>query len=582
MPWYHNYSAVGNSLGLTALVVSIPILFLFWALAFKRMKGHIAGILTLLLTLIVTVLAYHMPVRAALSASVLGMVNGLFPIGWIILTAVFFYNLTVEAGQFEIIKSSISAISADRRLQALLIAFCFSAFMEGVSGQGAPVAVAAAMLIGMGFPPLSAAIVCLVANTPPVPFGPVGVPTQMMISVTKINDSVLTRAIGLDMCIIALIIPVFMLVVLAGWKKAMEVLPAALVAGVSYAITCYFVTRYVGVELPAILSSFVSIVCLVVFLKFWKPKSIWRFENDPEFPGEMETTYTAGRVTKTASSSAVLEISREIEGSYTAGQVTRAWSPYVVLMMIMGMWGIPAYKRLILDKLHWFVSIPSWPWLDGIVFRSAPIVAKPAKYAANYRWEFFSAAGTAMMISALVAMVILGIGPGRGVKVLRKTFKQLSFALVTLASVLGIAYLANYSGMSYTLGLAFAHYTGRAFPAFSPVIGWIGVFLTGSVTSSAALFGKLQQVTAVAINVNPVLTTSANLFGGVIGKLISPQSIAIACAATGLVGRETDIFRSTLRYSIILLLFVIAIVLLQAFVIPGIVPVDVASATQAI
>jgi lactate permease len=251
-------------------------------------------------------------------------------------------------------------------------------------------------------------------------------------------------------------------------------------------------------------------------------------------------------------------------------------------MVIMGVWGIPAYKRLILNKLHWFVNIPSWPWLDGIVFRSAPIVAKPAKYAANYRWEFFSAAGTAMMISALVAMVILGIGPGRGVKVLRKTFKQLSFALVTLASVLGIAFLANYSGMSYTLGLAFAHYTGRAFPAFSPVIGWIGVFLTGSVTSSAALFGKLQQVTAVAINVNPVLTTSANLFGGVMGKLISPQSIAIACAATGLVGRETDIFRSTLRYSVILLLFVIAIVLLQAFVIPGMVPVDVASATQAI
>jgi len=254
MPWFHNYSAVGGSLILTALVVSIPIIFLFWALAFRRMKGHVAGMLTLLLTIVVTIFAYHMPVSAALSAAVLGMVNGLFPIGWIILTAVFFYNLTVEAGQFEIIKSSISTMTPDRRLQALLIAFCFSAFMEGVSGQGAPVAVCAAMLIGMGFPPLLAAIVCLVANTPPVPFGPVGVPTQMMISVTKINDVVMTRAIGQDMCIIAIIIPVFMLVVLAGWKKAMEVLPAALVAGASYSITCYFVTRYIGVELPAILS----------------------------------------------------------------------------------------------------------------------------------------------------------------------------------------------------------------------------------------------------------------------------------------------------------------------------------------
>jgi lactate permease len=519
------------------------------------MRGHVAGLLTLLLTLIVTVLAYHMPVSAALSASLLGMLNGLFPIGWIILTAVFFYNLTVEAGQFDIIKNSISSISADRRLQALMIAFCFSAFMEGVSGQGAPVAVAAAMLIGMGFPPLAAAIICLVANTPPVPFGPVGVPTQMMISVTKINDSVMTRAIGIDMCIMAVIIPVFMLVVLAGWKKTMEVLPAALVAGVSYAVTCYLVTQYIGVELPAILSSFVSIVCLIIFLKFWKPKTIWRFENDPAVADEMQATHTAS-------------------------QVRKAWSPFVALMAIMGVWGVPAYKGFMLNKLHWFVSIPSWPWLDGIVFRSAPIVAKPAKYAASYRWEFFTAAGTAMMISAIVAMVIFGIGPARGLKVFQKTFKQLSFALVTLASVLGIAFLANYSGMSYTLGLAFAHYTGGAFPAFSPVIGWLGVFLTGSVTSSAALFGKLQQVTAVAIHVNPVLTTSANLFGGVMGKLISPQSIAVACAATGLVGHETDIFRSTLRYSVVLLLIVIAIVLLQAFVVPGMVPVDIVSATQ--
>jgi lactate permease len=555
MPWFHDYSAVGNSLGLTALVVAIPIFFLFWALAFKRMKGHVAGLLTLLLTLIVTIAAYRMPVSAALSAAVLGMLNGLFPIGWIILTAVFFYNLTVDAGQFEVIKSSISAISTDRRMQALLIAFCFSAFMEGVSGQGAPVAVAAAMLIGLGFAPLSAAIVCLIANTPPVPFGPVGVPTAMMVSVTKISERVMTKAIGLDMCIIAVIIPFFMLIVLAGWKKAMEVAPAALVAGISYAMTCYWATHHIGVELPAILSSFVSMVCHVAFLKFWKPATIWRFPHDPP-------------------------VTEETSSKYSTKQVMKAWSPFVVLMLIMGVWGVPAYKLFVLNKLHWFVNIPSWPWLDGVVFRSAPIVAKPAKYAASYRWEFFTAAGTAMMISSFVAMVILGIGPARGVTVFKKTFKQLSFALVTLASVLGIAFLANYSGMSYTLGLTFASYTGRAFPAFSPVIGWLGVFLTGSVTSSAALFGKLQQVTAVQIGVNPVLTTSANLFGGVMGKLISPQSIAIACAATGLVGRETDIFRSTLRYSLLLLAFVIVVVLLQAYVFPGMVPTDIVSAAQ--
>ena len=555
MPWYQNYAAVGHSLGLTAFIVAIPILYLFWALAVKRMKGHVAGLSTLLLTLVITILAYRMPVSVGLSATALGMVTGLFPIGWIILTAVFFYNLTVEAGQFEVIKSSISSISADRRMQALLIAFCFSAFMEGVAGQGAPVAVAAAMLIGLGFSAIPAAVICLVANTPPVPFGPVGVPTSMMISVTKINEAVMTKAIGADMCLMALIIPVFMLVVLSGWKKAIEVLPAAAVAGVSYAATCFLVCHHVGVELPAILSSFVSIVALIVFLKFWKPKTIWRFPNDPPVSSATETRYTGG-------------------------QIMKAWSSFLVLMVIMGVWGIPAFKSWVLNTRHWLVAIPHWPFLDGVVYRTAPIVATPAKYAASYRWEFFTAAGTAMLISSLVSMIILRISPARGAKVFGKTCKQLSYALVTLSSVIGIAFLANYSGMSFTLGLAFAHYTGKAFPAVSPVIGWLGVFLTGSVTSSAALFGKLQQVTAQQIGINPVLTTSANLFGGVMGKLISPQSIAVACAATGLIGRETDIFRKTLKYSVMLLALVIVIVLLQAYVVPWVVPKDIVAAVQ--
>jgi len=547
MQWFHNYSAVGDSLGLTALVVAIPILFLFWALAYKRMKGHIAGSLTLLITLIITILAYKMPVSVAISAAALGMLNGLFPIGWIILTAVFLYNLTVESGQFEIIKSSISSLSTDRRIQALLIAFSFSAFLEGTSGQGAPVAVAAAMLIGLGFPPLPAALICLVANTPPVPFGPVGMPTIMMASVTEISDKILTKAIGLDMTIIALIIPVFMLVVLAGWRKAMGVLPAALVAGGSYAVTCFLVSQYVGVELPAILSSFVSMGSLVVFLKFWKPAEVWRFPNDSD-------------------------VAKDTAIQYTGSQIIKAWSPFIILMAIMGMWGIPAFKTWVLKDLQWFVNIPSWPGLDGVVYRTAPIVAKPLKYAASYRWDYFSAPGTAMFISSLVSMAVLGISPAKGLKVFLATFKQLAFSLVTLASVIGIAFLANYSGMSFTLGLAFAFYTGMMFPVFSPVIGWLGVFLTGSVTSSAALFGKLQQVTAMQIGINPVLTTSANLFGGVMGKLISPQSLAIACAATGMVGKETDIFRAILKYSVMLLGLVIILVLLQAWVFPGVVP----------
>jgi lactate permease len=549
MPWTQNYSALNGSLLLTALVVAIPIFFLFWALAIKRMKGHVAGVLTLLITIIISVLVYKMPVTAALSASALGMVTGLFPIGWIILTAVFLFNLTVESGQFEIIKSSISSLSPDRRIQALLIAFSFSAFMEGVAGQGAPVAVAAAMLIGLGFPALPAAVICLVANTPPVPFGPVGVPTLMMSTVTGIPATTMARAVGIDMAFMALIIPFFMVVVMVGFRKTKEIIPAALVAGVSYAVASYLVSTYFGPELPAITASIVSLLCLVIFLRFWQPSTVWSFPEDTE----VSRTHT--------------------RSTYSAGQIFKAWSPFFILMIIMGLWGTPFFKTFCLKTHKWFVMVPHWPGLDGLVLKAAPIVAKPAVYGANYRWEYLTAPGTAMLISSLISMVILGISPAMGLRVFLKTFKQLRYSLITLASVIGLGFLANYSGMSFTLGLAFAVYTGKAFPIFSPVIGLVGVFLTGSVTSSAALFGKLQQVTATSLGMNPVLTTSANLFGGVMGKLISPQSIAVACAAVGLVGRETDIFRKTLKYSLILLGITVIIVLLQAFVIPWILPV---------
>jgi len=384
--------------------------------------------------------------------------SGLLQIGWIIVAAVFLYNLMVDSGQLEIVKSSISALSTDRRLQALLIAFSFSAFLESTSGMGAPVAVCAAMLIGLGFSPLPAALICLICNTQPVPFGPLGVPTLMMASVTGINDHVLARAVGLDMVVLALIIPIFMLVVMAGWKNAMGALPAALVAGGSYAATCLLVSRYIGAELPALLSSLVSIICLTAFLKLWKPKSTWRFQNDPDTASETERKYSTGRT-------------------------VRAWVPFAILMVTLGICTIPALKTWVANVGHCVMNITSWPFLDGMVYRTAPIVPKPAKYAANFRWEFGTASGSAMFLSSLISMAVLRISPMEGVRVFAATVKQLRFALITLASVVGIAYVANYSGMSYTLALAFAHYTGKAFPAVSPVIGWLGVFLTGSVTS---------------------------------------------------------------------------------------------------
>lgn len=546
LQWLHNYAALGGNLTLTALVVAIPIFYLFWALSVKRMKGHIAGMSTLLLTLVITVAVYGMPITAAVSASVLGIVNGLFPIGWIILMALFLYNLTVESGQFEIIKSSISSLTTDRRLQALLIAFGFSGFLEACSGQGAPVAVSAAMLIGLGFPALPAAVICMVANTPPVPFGPIGTPTIMMATVTELSPGVVAQAIGLDMSILAFVIPVFMLVVLAGWKHVRDVLPAALVTSASYSAVNYLVSQYMGPELPGFLASFACMLSLGLFLKVWKPDTIWRFPNDP--------VVIAGT-----------------KSGYSMGQTLKAWSPFILVMIVMAIWGMPKFKNFIINDLKWFINIPVWPGLDGVVFRSAPIVATASKYAASYRWDYFTAPGTAMMIAALFTTFILGISPARAGKVFAATLKQLQYSLITLGSLIGLAFLSNYSGMSYTLGLAFAT-TGALFPIFSPVIGWLGVFLTGSVTSSAALFGKLQQVTALQLGLNPMLTISGNLFGGVIGKLISPQSLAIACAATGLVGRETDVFRITLRYSLYLLCFVIVIILMQAYMFPGMLP----------
>jgi lactate permease len=513
------------------------------------MKGHIAGSLTLAIAVIIAVAVYKMPLGAALSATVLGIVNGLFPIGWIVITAVFLFNLVVESGQFEVIKSSISTLSGDRRIQALLIAFSFSAFMEGTSGQGAPVAIAAAMLIGLGFKPLPAALLCLIANVPPVPFGPVGTPTIMMSTVTGLSGLQLAQSIGREMFVFAFIIPTFMLVVMAGWKSTKEVLPAIFVTGGSFAVTYFLVTNLLGPDLPAIAASIVSIVSLAALLRVWQPKTIWRFADDASL------TQGGGL-------------------QYSGGQIFKAWSPFLVLMVIMGIWGVPAFKNFVLKDLQWFVSIKSWPGLDGIVYKSAPIVAEPAKYAASYRWDFFSAAGTAMLITAIVTMLVLKIKPATGIAVFGKTFKQLAYSLITIGSVIGLAYLANYSGISYTLGLAFAA-TGKLFPVFSPVVGWLGVFLTGSVTSSAALFGKLQQVTAGQLGLNPLLTTSANLLGGCMGKLISPQSIAIAAAATGLVGKETEIFRSTYKYSLMLLAMVIIVILILAYIVPGVLPVPV-------
>lgn len=543
MPWTHNYAALNNSLALTSLVVAIPIFFMFWALAIKKMKGHVAGIWTLVITLVDVVLVYKMPVGTALSAAGLGILNGLFPIAWIVLTAVFLYNLTVASGHFEVIKTSIASLSNDRRIQALLVAFSFGAFLEGAAGFGAPVAITAALLIGLGFEPLYAAGICLIANTAPVAFGAIGAPIIAAGAVTGMGDFVIAQAIGRQLPFLSVLIPFYLVVLMSGWKGAKEVMPAILVSGVSFAVAQFLSSNYLGAYLPDIISSLVSLVATAVFLKFWKPKNEFHFPNE--------------------------KVSIE-QKHYTAGETIKAWSPFIILTVMVSIWGLPSFKAWV-TQMGWFVNIAHWPGLDGLVYKAAPIVAKPAIYAASYRWDFFASGGTAILISAIISMFILGVSPAKGIKVFGETLNQLKYSILTIAAVLGFAYLANYSGLSYTLGLLLAS-TGAAFPIISPILGWLGVFLTGSDTSSNALFAKLQQVTAEQIGVNPVLTVAANSSGGVVGKMISPQSIAVAAAATGLVGRESDLFRFTLKHSFILLVGVIIIIALQAYVFPGMVP----------
>src|SRR5665648_45547 len=546
MPWTQNYAALGNNIGLTAFAVSIPIFYLFWALAIKRMKGHTAGSSTLLITIIDVVLVYKMPLPTALSASALGMLNGLFPIAWIVVTAVYLYNLTVEAGQFEIIKSSIASISSDRRVQALLIAFSFGAFLEGAAGFGTPVAISGAILIGLGFEPLYAAGLCLIANTAPVAFGGIGIPIITAGAVTGVDANLISAAVGRQLPFLSVMIPLYLVILMAGWKGAKEVLPAIAVSGLSFAIAQYWSSNFLGPLLPDIIASLVSLLALIILLKFWKPKNVWRFPSEK-----------AEKV--------------EVFKQFTRSQIIKAWSPFAILTIMVGIWGTNSFKDFVVKVLGWFVAVPHWPGLDGMVLKTMPIVPTPTVYAAKYTWDFFASAGTAILFTAFISMLVLQISPARGAKVFGTTCKTLMYPVITISSVLGFAYLANYSGLSYTLGILFAQ-TGQLFPFFAPVLGWMGVFLTGSDTSSNALFGKLQQVTAEQVGVNPILTIAANSSGGVVGKMISPQSIAVAAAATGLVGREADLFRFTLKHSVFLLLIVCIMTYVQAYLIPGMMP----------
>jgi lactate permease len=552
--WTQNYYPVGGSLWLSAAVAAVPIVFFFIALAVLRMKGHVAALITVALAVLVAVIAYGMPTSMALAATGYGFLFGLWPISWIIVAAVFLYKLTIKTGQFEIIRSSVLTITADQRLQMVLIGFCFGAFLEGAAGFGAPVAITAALLVGLGFNPLYAAGLCLIANTAPVAFGALGIPITVAGKVTNTDPFLVGQMAGRQLPLLAMFVPLWLVYVMDGARGVKETLPAILVAGLSFAICQFFTSNFWAYELPDISSALFSLVCLSLFLKVWHPASAFSFQSVGA-----HTTVTVGPAE-----------------THSLGQIIKAWSPFIVLTVMVTIWTLPAFKDLFEAAKNGPLSAlsPSWhiPGLDNQVIRDVPIVGKRTPYPAVYKFDILAATGTSILISAIISAFILGVGVKMFFETFFETLRELMKPVFTIGLVLGFAFIANYSGMSSTLGLAFAA-SGALFPFFSPFLGWLGVFLTGSDTSSNALFANLQAVTAQQIGVNPILTIGANTTGGVTGKMISPQSIAVACAAVGLVGKESDLFRFTLKHSLFFALLIAIITYIQAYYLPWMIPV---------
>ncbi|MDO4230693.1 MAG: L-lactate permease [Lautropia sp.] len=558
--WLQNYDPAGN-IWVSALVALIPIVFFFVALTKLRLKGYVAGTITVLLALAVALFFYRMPVSSALASVVYGFFYGLWPIAWIIVAAVFLYKVSVKTGQFDVIRRSILSITEDQRLQLILVGFCFGAFLEGAAGFGAPVAITAALLVGLGFKPLYAAGLCLIANTAPVAFGAMGIPVIVAGQVSDLDPFLIGQMAGRQLPFMTMIVLFWIMAIMDGWRGVKETWPAVLVGGGSFAIVQFLTANYIGPELPDITSAIVSLVALTAFLKVWQPKTIFRFENE-----EKDGAAQGQAAAKAAANAEPKEV-------LSTGAVLKAWSPFIVLTAMVTIWSIKPFKALFLKDgalADWVINIPV-PFLHNFVQKVEPVVAKATAYPALYSFNWFNATGTAIIIGAIISIVMLRMGAGKAIETAGETLKELALPIYSIGMVLAFAFVANYSGLSATLALALAH-TGDAFAFFSPFLGWIGVFLTGSDTSANALFGALQATTAQQLGLPEVLTVAANTTGGVTGKMISPQSIAIACAAVGLVGRESDLFRFTVKHSLIFAVIIGAMTALQAYVLPWMIP----------
>ena len=564
MPWFQVYDPL-HSILLSTIVAGIPVFVLLGTLAFLKIKAHYAAMLGLASSLAIATVVFRMPVKMAFATALFGGAYGLLPIGWIILNVIFLYQLTKERGLFDVLRGSITGLTQDRRLQLLLVAFSFGAFFEGASGFGTPVAVTGAILMGLGFSPLAASGLSLIANTAPVAFGALGTPIIGLQSVTGLDLKQLSAMVGRQLPFFSLIVPFWLIWAFAGFRGMLGIWPAILIAGISFAVPQFLISNFHGPWLVDVVSAVISMGALAIFIKVWRPKRIWRVAGE-DLQKDRSTDYTdsadliaEGRENEIRNSQSAIRNSKF--------EIFRAWLPWIILSTVVFIWGLPQTKSF-LDSL----SFPRFAvsGLDKLVMRVPPVVMKPAAEAAVFNFNWLSATGTGIFLAAVVAGLVMGYSVSGLLRIYWSTLKLVRFSLLTIAAMLAIGFTTRYSGMDATLGLAFAR-TGYFYPFFGTMLGWLGVALTGSDTSSNVLFGSLQKITAEQLGLSPTLMAAANSSGGVMGKMIDAQSIVVASTATRWYGHEGKILRYVFFHSLALATLVALLVLLQAYVFPSMV-----------
>jgi lactate permease len=546
--WNQVYNPLNNA-ALSTIAAAIPVVTLLVLIASGRVKAHIAAIVAVVLTNLIAIFVFSMPANMSIRASVLGIVSGFFPIGWIVLNVIFLYQLTVATGQFELLKRAVGGVTEDRRLQLLLIAFSFGAFFEGASGFGTPVAVTGAVLIGLGFSPLAASGLSLIANTAPVAYGALGTPIQGLASVTGLDPYILGAMVGRQLPVFSLIVPFWVVWAFAGWKGMKDVWPAILVTGVSFAVPQFVISNYINPWIVDIGASLISMGCLILFLKIWQPKVLWL---SPALRGKDESAATMA-------TPKLMDKTR-----LTQAELWGALLPWIIVCVVMLIWGTGAFKT-------WANSIFTWnypvPELHNMINKVPPVAAKPTPEGAVFAFTYLSFTGSGMLIAAIISGLIMGLSPARMISEYGRTIKLCAISLITISAMLAIGTLTRLSGVDATLGLAFAA-TGVLYPFFGTLLGWLGVALTGSDTASNILFGNLQKITSEQLGLSSVLMAAANSSGGVMGKMIDAQSIVVASTATNWYGHEGSILRYVFGHSIVLACLVGLLVMLQAYVYP--------------